>query len=319
MPITALPSLDRTSATFKTDLDSYFLTSLPAFSSEANALQVDVNAKQVLASAAATNAETQVTLAAAQATNAATSALAAASSAAVAGAVAWVSGLTYAVGDARYSPINMQTYRRKVAGAGTTDPSLDATNWAKAVDALPVQTGNSGKFLTTNGTAESWGAVPASALTLLATLTPTAAANVDALNVFSSTYDDYLVIASGLCPSATGNRLNIRLANGGVVDSASNYYDGMTAYAHAYTSNSSTKPSSFGLNFQTSISNVNSASAGKSLLTAASNYDTSSTGEYYTRGGPYVKTSTVSGIRFFWESGANFQATGSIKIYGYAK
>lgn len=42
---------------------------------------------------------------------------------------AWVSGTTYSVGDLRYSPITFQTYRRAIAGAGTTDPSLDVTNW----------------------------------------------------------------------------------------------------------------------------------------------------------------------------------------------
>ena len=42
----------------------------------------------------------------------------------------WVSGTTYVVGDLRYSPLDFQTYRRKTAGAGAIDPSLDATNWA---------------------------------------------------------------------------------------------------------------------------------------------------------------------------------------------
>lgn len=41
----------------------------------------------------------------------------------------WVSGNTYSVGNTVYSPITFQTYRRKVAGSGTTDPSLDTTNW----------------------------------------------------------------------------------------------------------------------------------------------------------------------------------------------
>lgn len=50
-----------------------------------------------------------------------------------AGAIAWVSGTTYAIGNMRYSPINFLAYRRKTAGAGTTDPSLDTTNWALAV------------------------------------------------------------------------------------------------------------------------------------------------------------------------------------------
>lgn len=41
----------------------------------------------------------------------------------------WVSGTTYAIGNARYSPLNGRTYRRRTAGAGTTDPALDPTNW----------------------------------------------------------------------------------------------------------------------------------------------------------------------------------------------
>jgi len=42
-----------------------------------------------------------------------------------------VSGTTYSVGDLRYSPTDFQTYRRKTTGAGTTDPSLDLTNWLR--------------------------------------------------------------------------------------------------------------------------------------------------------------------------------------------
>lgn len=45
--------------------------------------------------------------------------------------IPWVSGTTYAIGDVRYSPTDAQTYRRKTAGAGTTDPSTDTTNWTR--------------------------------------------------------------------------------------------------------------------------------------------------------------------------------------------
>ncbi len=42
----------------------------------------------------------------------------------------WVSGATYAAGKVAMSPAdNYQLYVRVVAGAGTTDPSADATNW----------------------------------------------------------------------------------------------------------------------------------------------------------------------------------------------
>lgn len=49
--------------------------------------------------------------------------------AASSGAVLWVSGTSYTLGFVVYSPINGAVYRRIVAGAGTTDPSLDAVNW----------------------------------------------------------------------------------------------------------------------------------------------------------------------------------------------
>ena len=42
----------------------------------------------------------------------------------------WVSGTSYSIGAVRWSPIDYQPYRRKVAGAGTTDPSVDTANWA---------------------------------------------------------------------------------------------------------------------------------------------------------------------------------------------
>ncbi len=45
----------------------------------------------------------------------------------------WVSGTTYAVGKFALSPAsNYQPYVRIVAGAGTTDPSADSTNWRPA-------------------------------------------------------------------------------------------------------------------------------------------------------------------------------------------
>lgn len=46
-----------------------------------------------------------------------------------AGVTLWVSGTTYTLGQAVISPSSLLVYRRKVAGAGTTDPVSDPTNW----------------------------------------------------------------------------------------------------------------------------------------------------------------------------------------------
>lgn len=110
-PLPTPPSRDDP-ANFATRADA-FLGALPDFATEANALAVQVNENATTAAADADIAEASASAALA-----------------VAGAELWVSGTTYAIGDAVWSPINLQTYRRKTNGAGTTDPSLDATNWA---------------------------------------------------------------------------------------------------------------------------------------------------------------------------------------------
>ena len=78
-------------------------------------------------------AAAQVVLATAQQVASAASAAAAATSV---GAAAWVSGTTYALNVKVTSPANGRIYFRKVAGAGTTDPSADATNWGLLVNGL---------------------------------------------------------------------------------------------------------------------------------------------------------------------------------------
>jgi len=102
-PLPTPPSRDDPT-NFATRADA-FLGALPDFATEANALAVDVNEDAGIASAAAD--------AAAQTLD----------------APQWVSGTTYAQGVAVWSPITYVTYRRKIAGAGTTDPSADPTNW----------------------------------------------------------------------------------------------------------------------------------------------------------------------------------------------
>lgn len=141
-PITALPTPPSRSdsANFATRGDA-FLGALPTFRTEANALAtnaynnaVEADADAVAAEASRVAAAAQVTLAAAQATLATNMASAAA---AAASASVWVSGTSYSIGNVVYSPVDYLGYRRITNGAGTTDPSADATNWAPLVPGLP--------------------------------------------------------------------------------------------------------------------------------------------------------------------------------------
>ena len=135
MSITPLPTAPSRSDpnNFSARADA-FMTALPTFATEANALQADVTAKQVTASAAAVTATTQATNASASSAVATSQAVSAAASADAASVIAttqiWISGTTYVVGNIRFSPVNFQNYRRKTAGAGTIDPSIDSANWA---------------------------------------------------------------------------------------------------------------------------------------------------------------------------------------------
>lgn len=122
MNITTLPPAPQRTD----DPDAYIakadalMAALPGFVSDTNMAVSQVNANTA---AVAANAVT--------AANAASTASASATAAVqTANTTLWVSGNNYVVGANVISPITFMTYRRKVAGAGTTDPSNDATNWA---------------------------------------------------------------------------------------------------------------------------------------------------------------------------------------------
>lgn len=57
----------------------------------------------------------------------------------------WSADTAYEAGDVRYSPLDFLVYRRKTTGAGSTDPSLDPTNWA-----LQTKTNNGGSDTTSS-------------------------------------------------------------------------------------------------------------------------------------------------------------------------
>jgi hypothetical protein len=122
--ITALPPApNRADPLNFANVADTWVAALPTFGTECNAVAGEIN---IDASTAQTAANT--------ATAAASAATAAAN------AVLWVSGTTYSIGNVVFSPINFLSYRRKTNGAGTTDPSLDSTNWASIAGTGDVNT-----------------------------------------------------------------------------------------------------------------------------------------------------------------------------------
>jgi hypothetical protein len=112
------------------------------------------------------------------------------------GAAQWVSGTTYTKGKVVWSVANGRTYRRLIAGAGTTDPAADRVNWV----------------------------ILSSEPDILAMATVTAAvANIDFLNVFSADYDKYTIEVQGISLS-TAAQINVVLAYGGTPATDGSYY-----------------------------------------------------------------------------------------------
>ena len=139
----------------RTDPPATFISRADAFLAALVVMQGELNTSIGAMNTDIAQANADAASASASATAAAGSAAAAA---ATAGATYWVSGQAYDSGDVAVSLIDNQTYRANTSTSGTTDPSASA-DWTQISYALPDQTGNSGEFLTTDGSQASWAAV----------------------------------------------------------------------------------------------------------------------------------------------------------------
>lgn len=108
---------------FSVDSDNYFGALEQKFAPELNATVDSINTTTSLVdSKAATVASTAINVAATADVVALT-----------ANVSPWVSGTNYSKNQCTISQVNFQTYRRKIAGSGTTDPINDSVNWTLLV------------------------------------------------------------------------------------------------------------------------------------------------------------------------------------------
>lgn len=168
------------------------------------------------------------------------------------------------------------------------------------------------------------------ALVFLASVTPTVAGAIDFLNVFSSTYDDYLILMddiSWIGPGGSSPTLELQVARSGVVDVTANYTSVITNSSTASTANAfsfitQTPSASSRTNGSIRIMNANDGGAAAQHAIDVS-FVTGQVGSvlagavmgYHQNNGSALP---LSGFRLLWNFGT-FGATGSIRVYGYKK
>lgn len=112
-PAFVFPDRSLSATIVNAQLDAFYSAFIIA-APQLNAMAIEMNAEALVAA----SAQIYATQAQASAVTAQTY------------GVEWVSGTTYTAGQAVWSPISFRTYRRKTAGAGTTDPSIDNSKWS---------------------------------------------------------------------------------------------------------------------------------------------------------------------------------------------
>lgn len=260
-------------------------TQIAALGTNVYANAVEAFGYSTAAGASASAASALAEAAAASAANAADSATAAG---VLSGATLWVSGQTVARDAAVISPLDRRTYRRKTAtGGGTTDPSIDVTNYVLI-------------------SADS-----SSYIKLAEVSIGSPVANIDFLNLFSDAYPRYVIEFVGLVATG-GGEVCLRFAKAGALDSSMVYYYNKpsgTFYDRVQLGNLGGVAD---LTSTVDIRGVRSPTATKT----ASFISISSQGYSIQASGMYWDSSVIaSGFRLYMSSGSNFTA-GVIKIYG---
>lgn len=207
---------------------------------------------------------------------------------------------------------------------GTNDQVLTADStaatgmkWSAVPTEIPSQTGNSGKYLTTDGSATSWGAIASGGMTLLSTTSwSNGSGGAVTVSGINQTYKNLHIIAYGFTPSSATSNLQMNCNS-----STSHTYTGVfqTAIGNATTGSfliwntsqdSGTGANSFAVDiYNYSTSNPNKIIAATGATTAAGVVKSSIVN------GAYKSTSAITEIQFN-VAGANSISGGTILIYG---
>lgn len=199
--------------------------------------------------------------------------------------------------------------------------------------ALPSQSGNAGKYVTTDGSTASWATVPAAGMTLISSASASSVATVDFTSGIDSTYDAYLFVLTSVIPATTNTKLYMRTSS----NSGSSFDAGASDYAYAMTGLDDAAGSLNAASGGATQILINNKAAGASYsgITAAIYLHKPSTSQRcqvtYTSSsldnggllgsvsgaGARQATGVVNAVRFLFSSG-NI-ASGEFKLYGLKK
>lgn len=211
---------------------------------------------------------------------------------------------------------------------GNNTPTAGGVVYGDGANYVSTSAGTSGQYLQSNGSsAPSWVTPSASGMTLLASVTPTAAANVDFLNTFSATYDTYYITFQQIqTASAAGTcTFDMRVAVGGVAQTSANYASAQPSLAGGtFTQTFITLNLGFGTldvtgNGITGFIYIQNANGSGWKTGQAFSLCNTATGTTIDGGGGawgYNGSSALTGVRFLLRNGANFAAQGRIRVYG---
>lgn len=147
-----------------------------------------------------------------------------------------------------------------------------------------------------------------------------AVANIDFLNVFSSTYDRYTIEIQGANCSAAGNSLLLRFANGGTLDNTAVYtqlagHGSSVSASPAELTLTATTQAAAGATLTIDVRNANST--GPKSIGVRGGYLSNASGHVIAAAEAfYLRAAAASGLRLYWTGGLNFTA-GIVRVYGH--
>jgi hypothetical protein len=128
-------------------------------------------------------------------------------------------GTTAIASGATVSNVNDLTINSTTIPTSKTLVATDSTEYV-----IPSMSGNSGKYLTNDGSTPSWGTVSSSSgLTLITSQSFTNSTSIQLNNCFSSTYRNYRVMLSVTGISANSSNIYFRYSTGGSPNSSAIY------------------------------------------------------------------------------------------------